>query len=75
MNEAYLSLGYPIIVSRDEWIGLYWSTPTTGGKYRSIYASSPNQAIEHMHAQEITPLAMHFTTMVNTVVLNIIATH
>lgn len=59
MNEAYLNLGFPMIVNQDEWIQFYCQYFDTG-QFAYVVAVGPNQAIEKVHALGHVPLVMRF---------------
>lgn len=63
MNEAYLNLGFPIILRKDEFkqVWSYYYCIRKDYTVGAVSANTPNEAIEYMmNTFELTPVAMHF---------------
>lgn len=62
MNEAYLNLGFPIILRKDEFQEMWFYYFSIRQDYHTHYlcAKSPNGAIEEMNQLGLIPIAMHF---------------
>jgi hypothetical protein len=78
MNEAYLNLGFPIILRKDEFKEMwFYYFHRCRGDYKSyqVAANSPNEAIEAMNTIGLTPIAMHFYEDYHEVILYFILKH
>jgi hypothetical protein len=62
MNEAYLNLGFPIILAMDDWKALFEQFDSKNDCYRTgiIFSLSPNTAIETLKDKNREITAMHF---------------
>lgn len=62
MNEAYLELGYPIILDnylfKQMWREYFFARPAYGCE--SVMSDSPTSAIEYIKIYQRNPIAMHF---------------